>query len=85
MVIEVLVRKRPVVVVVYALFDLLDGIRHPIQTTKRIKKSIQNAKSHIFRRHTLSNPNHKSNKEEYSKCQKSHFQKLQSSILQTMF
>ncbi len=34
MVIEVLVRKRPVVVMVYVLFDLFDGIRHPIQTTK---------------------------------------------------
>lgn len=44
MVLKVLVRKRPVVVVVYALFDLLDGIRHPIQSFQYLKKRIRHAK-----------------------------------------
>lgn len=44
MVLKVLVRKRPVVVLVYAVMDIYDCIRHPIQSFQYLKKRIRHAK-----------------------------------------
>lgn len=50
MAIKVLVRKRLVVVLVYAVMDIYDCIRHPIQSFQYLKKRIQHVKKNIDHR-----------------------------------
>ena len=50
MVIKVLVRKRPVVVLVYLVMDIYDCIRHPIRNFQYLKKRIQHVKKNIDHR-----------------------------------
>ncbi|CAM4093685.1 hypothetical protein ACPR111641_01700 [Acinetobacter pragensis] len=50
MAIKVLVRKRLVVVLVYAVMDMYDCIRHPIQSFQYLKKRNQHVKKNIDHR-----------------------------------